>query len=223
MQRVAPDVEFVGELPDGGPVVHRNLSRPAFGGAGLDQDHAVGAAGTVDGRGRGIFQDLDRFDVRGVDLRQVAGVADGESIDYDQRGVRTVERTVAADTHYGARPGILRSVHDLQSGGTALQQSLDRRGRDVLDGIHLHGNDRSGQVALFHAAITYDYHFVQHSIVRNKFEVQVLLSFQFDFLILVTNIADYQCCIIVCFDREFSVKVCDYTLLSILYLDGCSN
>ena len=87
-------------------------------------------------------------------------------------GVRTVERTVAADTHYGARPGILRSVHDLQSGGTALQQSLDRRGRDVLDGIHLHGNDRSGQVALFHAAVTDDDHVVDQCLFGLEHDIE---------------------------------------------------
>lgn len=108
----------------------------------------------------------------GLICDRLPGVADGESVDYDQRGVRTVERTVAADTHYGARPGILRSVHDLQSGGTALQQSLDRRGRDVLDGIHLHGNDRSGQVALFHAAVTDDDHVVDQCLFGLEHDIE---------------------------------------------------
>ena len=121
LQRIAPDIEFIGELADGGPVVHRNLGRSAFGGAGLDQNHAVGAAGTVDGRGGSVFQNLDRLNVRGVDLRQVAGIADGKSVHHDQRSVRTVERTVAANAHHGPRPGVLRSIHDLQSRSTALQ------------------------------------------------------------------------------------------------------
>ena len=172
LQRIAPDVEFVGELPDRGPVIHRDVGLPALGGAGLDQDHAVGAAGTVNSRRGGVFQYLDRLDVRRVDLRQVAGIADGESVDHDQRSVRTVERAVTADAHDGSRTRVLRRVHDLQSRSAALQQSLHRRSRNILDGVHLHGNDRSGQVALLHAAVADNDHVVDQGLFGLEHDVE---------------------------------------------------
>ena len=86
---IAPQVEPGGELGEGELLLHRHqggaLLRPSCG----DQDHAVGAARSVDGGGRGIFQYLHRDDVVGVDLLQVAGVTQGEAIHHDQGCVRS--------------------------------------------------------------------------------------------------------------------------------------
>ena len=60
-----------------------------------DEDHAVGALRSVDGRRGGILQNVDRLDVARVDRGERLVV--GNTVEHDQRVVARVGRTRAAD------------------------------------------------------------------------------------------------------------------------------
>src|SRR5207247_10947370 len=67
----------------------------------LDDDHAVGAAHSVDRRIADVLQDLDRFDVVRIDPGQAA-VRTGlhrDAVDYIQRLGTRVEGRGATDAH----------------------------------------------------------------------------------------------------------------------------
>lgn len=149
--RVVPDVERVGELADDRLVLDRNVGLSFRGRLGRDEDHAVGTPRSVDCRCRSVLQNLDRFDVRDVDLREVARIAHREAVDYDKRSVGTFERAVAADTDDRSRTRILRGVQHLKTCGPALKQAVDRSGGEVVERAHFDGSHRTGESLFFTA------------------------------------------------------------------------
>ena len=158
---IAPIVELVaedayahlGREPD---VVLDPLAR-----FGRHHDDAVGAARTVDRRGRGVLQHLDRLDDRRIDARQVAGVAHGHSVDDDQRRIRPVDRTDAAHTHrHAALRAVVRIVDHRKTRHAALQQLVDRAGRNLRDIRGPDRRDAAREVALAHRAVADHHHFV---------------------------------------------------------------
>ena len=158
--RVVPDVERIGELADDRLVLDRNVGLPLCGRLGRDEDHAVGAPRSVDCRCRGVLENLDRLDVRDVDLREVARIAHREAVDYDERCVGAFERAVAADADNRSRTRILRSVQHLKTCGTALKQSVDRSGGEVVERPHFDGRHRTGEVAFLYGAVADHDHLV---------------------------------------------------------------
>lgn len=158
--RVVPDVERVGELADDRLVLDRNVGLPLCGRLGRDEDHAVGAPRSVDCRCRGVLENLDRLDVRDVDLREVARIAHREAVDYDERRVGAFERAVAADADDRSRTRILRGVQHLKTCSTALKQSVDRSGGEVVERPHFDGRHRTGEVAFLYGAVADHDHLV---------------------------------------------------------------
>ena len=158
--RVVPDVERVGELADDRLVLDRNVGLSFRGRLGRDEDHAVGTPRSVDCRCRSVLQNLDRFDVRDVDLREVARIAHREAVDYDKRSVGTFERAVAADTDDRSRTRILRGVQHLKTCGPALKQAVDRSGGEVVERAHFDGSHRTGEVAFLYGTVADHDHLV---------------------------------------------------------------
>src|SRR3569833_510145 len=120
---------------------------PTFGEAGVelnsagstflrgDHDNTVGTAGTVDGRGRRIFQDGDVSDVVGIDIKKRIGIRCGTKTADAQihggAGVAAIQddavnnidgvtcaadRAVATDLDRGGNTGLAAVVDDLETG-----------------------------------------------------------------------------------------------------------
>ena len=107
-----------------------------------DEDHAVGALRSVDGRRGGILQNVDRLDVARVDRGERLVV--GNTVEHDQRVVARVGRTRAADadrTSVDADAG-----HTDQAGG----QVVCRNAGDLFGRYRSH---RSGDVLTLHGRI----------------------------------------------------------------------
>ncbi len=156
------DVERL-DLPGGiSPVVHRNASlgvhepvgalldvevvAGAFGGALLrdDVDHAAGRFGAVQSGGGGALEDLDRFDLGGIEVvhagnhagserlhRDAAArlVVDADAVDIDQRVAREREAGDAADADVGAGADHAAARRDDDARGATIDQPIDARDR----------------------------------------------------------------------------------------------
>ena len=170
------------ELAECGTVHHRILLEDTpeahitiighFGGSALstldggDDDYTVGTTGTVDSGSRGILQDIHRLDVGGVDVRK--GTHEGDTIEHDQRVVRSSQRALTTDTdlHLGTR--LRRSLCHKHTGDTTLQ------GLGGVGGCHLiqllttdvGHRTRHGLTTL--GTVTDDHHFVHHVTVFFK-------------------------------------------------------
>ncbi len=119
----------------------------------LDDDDAVGAAGSVDGRRRSVFQHRDRGDVRRVD-GGVREVLDRESVDDVERCVALGERIGAADddVHFGS--GLSVGRRDRDSGQASLESLIEVHDRGFHQILHLHAAQRSGDVFAGLSAVT---------------------------------------------------------------------
>src|SRR6058998_563836 len=110
---------------------------------GLDDDDAVGAAQAIQRRLGGLLQHFDRFDVVGVDPRQVAlGTRiDDHTVQHVQRGVVAPDGRAATDADRKATVG--RPAH-LHAGKATHQQLLDRLPGCLGDVLRRHGRAGSG-------------------------------------------------------------------------------
>ena len=156
---------------------------------GGDQHDAVGAARTVDGRRKGVFQNVDRLDFRRGD---VADALHGESVDdIERRAVRRERtRTAHADADFGV--GISLRGRDLHTGHAARHRLGDRGHGHLLERLGIHRGDRTHDIAAFHGGVTHDHHVVHRR--RLVFEPDVDLRFAADgdALRLHTDIGDHQ-------------------------------
>ena len=134
-----------------GAEVHRGFALVAA--LGVDDDDAVGAAGAVDGRGRGVLQHVDRLDVGGVDRRRERAFG-GESVDDVERGVALREGVVAADGDRGL--GAERTVarRDDDARNAAAQRLVEVRDVGLHHRPQVGLGDRTGQVAPRRGAVT---------------------------------------------------------------------
>ena len=176
-------------MTDCGLMLHADAGLAFLRPLGLDKDNAVGTTRTVDGRCRSILQYLDRSDVCWIDLRQIACLAERESVHYDKRGIRTVKGTVSADTYDGTGARILRGVEHLKAGSPSLKKSFDGIAAPVLQRIHLHGSDGTGQVTLLHAAVADHDNIFEHLTVNLQLDIiihDVLFHSHFSCLVAET-------------------------------------
>ena len=131
-----------------------------------DDHHAVHGAGTVEGRCRGVFQDVEGLDVRGVDARHrrtqqrrrvarrqlvvgdVDDIFEHDAVDYPQRLVLAAERRDAADTHFGGATEGARNVLYRYAGHLSFEHTAHVR--DARDGDVVGRNlDRRAGETLF--------------------------------------------------------------------------
>src|SRR2546422_36402 len=110
-----------------------SLTRPL----GLDDDDAVGAAQAVERGLGGLLQHLDRFDVVGIDPREVSVGTwiDGHAVEHVQRGVAAPDGRAATDAHGEAT---VRSDH-LHAGEATHQHLFDRLPGRLGDVLRRHG------------------------------------------------------------------------------------
>ena len=120
---------------------------------GVDDDDAVGAARTVDGRCGGILQHVDRLDVGGVDRRGERPFG-GESVDDVERGVALREGVVSADGDVGL--GAQRTVArgDDHAGDASAQGLVEARDVGLHHGTQVGLGHRTRQVTARGGAVT---------------------------------------------------------------------
>ena len=143
------DIELVdvGGDCDGGVEGDAHLAALSF--LSGDDDHTVGSAGTVDGRGGGVLQELDALDVIGVhradtgcrdtvhNVQRGSPVHGADTTDLD--GSRRVRRTAGGDAYAG----------DLALEG--LHRVTDVH---FLGGAHVDDGHGTGEVGLLFSGIT---------------------------------------------------------------------
>ena len=192
-----------------------------------DDDDAVGRAGTVDGRCRGVFQHSDGLDVRRVqagdgglidvvDVFQVfhcgdVGAVERNAVEHPKRLLRAVDRGRTANTQFQRRPGCTRRAHGGQSG--------DLSGEGLVDVFHsthvLLGNadGRGGgsELAAVDFLIARHDHLAHVSGVGTQRNGVVVHAFAHgDGLRFVGNVGNFQCrhsCRRCQREREMSVEI----------------
>ena len=137
--------------------VERHLHAVLPGALGRDHDDAVGAPRTVDGRRGGVFQHVDRLDVRG---RDVGDRRNGEAVHDVERRTALRDGVSAADVHRHLGVGGAVGGEHLHAG----QFARDGLG-DVVDGgaDDFFGRDRrngSREVGAAHGSVADHDHFV---------------------------------------------------------------
>ena len=129
-----------------------------------DDDDAVRAAGTVDGRSRGILENREGLDILRIDHREGVGkaldarVVHGETVNDDERVVRSVERRAATDAYCGAAARSTTLAGHVDAGYLASDHVLSIGYQTFIFLIGLNGRDRACEVVLAGDAVAYDHH-----------------------------------------------------------------
>ncbi len=122
---------------------------------GRYDDDAVCRARSVDGCRRGVFQNLDRSDVRRVDHLQT--VFHDEVVDHYERSRAGVERAASAYADFRSDSHFRGGVLDRDARETSLEGCCDVRCRNVEHILGVEFGDCAGQVRLaLHAVADYD-------------------------------------------------------------------
>ena len=171
-----------------------------FGG---NQDNAVCRARTVDGSRAGILQDGDTLDVVGVQRSHV-----GLHTVHDNQRAAVVERAgttyLDRDAFITGGTAALRDAHT----GSCTCQCLSQAGDGAVGNlIGAYGGYRTGEVHFLLYTVTHNDYFFEHFVVLLQCHGDVRLSLDGDFLCHITDVADNQGCIVLYFQREFTVHV----------------
>ena len=129
---------------------------PLFGAFRRDDDNAIGSPGAVNGRCRSIFQNLDRFDIRGIDHVDIPG----ESIDDPKRLVVALDRIRTANTDLNTGSGLSVELIDLYTRDAPLKGRRNRKIGKFVDHVAFHLGNGPGQVAFALHTVPDDYKFV---------------------------------------------------------------
>ena len=130
-------------------------------------DNAIGCTATIDGSGRSILQNGESLDIVRIDHRQRithafrSFVIDSQTIDYNQRVIRSIQRRTATYTNLrtGAR-GTSRS-DNVHTGNFTDQHILRIVGDTFTEFIRFNSSNRTSQVIFLSAAIAHNNNFVQ--------------------------------------------------------------
>ena len=156
---------------------------------GGDEHDAVGTARTVDGRREGVFQNVDRLDLR---RGNVADALHREAIDDVERRSVGRERARTADADADLSVGVALRGGDLHA-GHASRHRLGHRGHGhLLERLGVDRGDRSDHVAALHGGIAHDHHIVHGRRFVFERHVDLRLAADGDALRLHADIGDHQ-------------------------------
>ena len=122
-------VERLRDVADAEAAVERHLHGALLGALRGDDDYTVTTLGTVDGRQRGIFQDINRGDVRRGNIVDVVHL---ETVDDVERRVRLRHRGAATNADVYIGTGLTVNRRHLHTGNLTLQGYGSRRHRHDL-------------------------------------------------------------------------------------------
>ena len=132
-------------------VVVEDLAFSFLAGLRGHEHDAVTGLGSIDGRGGGIFQDLDGLDHFRI---QILDVVHLQAVHDEERSQGTGIGGITADADIGPLARRAGSVDDLDTGGLALEGGGRVGGGAVLEVFTADGSHGTGQVALFLDAVT---------------------------------------------------------------------
>ena len=169
---------------------------PGIGGVGAalgrDDDDAVGAAGTVDSRGRRVLQDGYGFNVGRVDVAE-GGHGVHDTVDNDQRIVGGGDGTGAADTDHGVGAGLTVGGRNFHTGDTALEGLVYGQNRLVADFGHPDVGDRACKVGLLDGAVADDDGLLKHLVgVGRHSDVDALAALDGEDVLCIAEEVDGQ-------------------------------
>ena len=183
---------------------------------GGDEHHAVGTLCTVDGGGRGVFQDLHADDVGRVDGRKgrdgrngtvAQGIAQAvggtrRPLALHDHAVNNVQRFgIGVDgggaTHTDGRRGAwgTRRLGGLHTGGTSLQRLVERGDDRTFHLRFVHRDRCTGKVRLLHRSVADYNNFFEQLIVALHLHIHSLASGNLDLLVLHADVGEQQCCV----------------------------
>ena len=151
-----------------------NRHAPALALLRRHQHHAVGAAATVDGRCRGILQNVNRLNVARVQRLNARGRHQGNAVHHVQRVVAAVQRALTANPDAADRARTL-ARRNVNTGSLALQSLQRVRHRPDVQLLLAHARQGASHVALLLNAVTHHDHLVEQLLVL--FEGHVNLAF----------------------------------------------
>ena len=138
--------------------LERDLGHAAFSLLGGHQHHARVGLGTIECRGGGVLQDLDRLDVVAVDVREVRFL---DAVDHVERRTAAVEGRTAADDDRGRRSGLSGRRGDARTRDASREGLQHVAVGAALQHLARHLRDGRRQLVLGHRLpVTRDDHFV---------------------------------------------------------------
>ncbi|OAV63702.1 hypothetical protein Barb6_03601 [Bacteroidales bacterium Barb6] len=146
------------------PVVHIKLHHRAerfpFGVSpqGSHQHHPVRCTRAVNSRCRSILQYLDRRNIRGI---QIVNIAYRNTVHNIQRIIRIIYRADPAHAHCRPRTGRTAYRRNRHTGGTPLQSRFNPLHRRILEIICIHLGYRPRKVALPLNTVPYNHNLIQ--------------------------------------------------------------
>ena len=155
-------------------------------GMGGDEDHTVGTADTVDGRGRCVLEDRELLDIVGV--HEVDGAL--HAIHEAQRRVSARERRYTADPEGGTGTRLTAVLVRDDTGDLAAQQigNLCRGGLELVGGKRGNGADHAGFLL---RTVTHNDRLLDGKIPGLQGDIgRLVLSAQFDEGILIAEERD---------------------------------
>ena len=152
------------------------------------EDNAIGSAGTVDGGGGSVLQDLDALDILGIEPAEVGVGAVLDTVDNPQRVGVAVHGSDTADADAVTAGRVTGRLGDDHTGSGALQ-TLGKGGRNALQhGLGVNGCDRTGHVALLLGTVTDHHGLLKEHIILLEDEINRALSpSEGDFLVGIAD------------------------------------
>src|SRR5206468_628909 len=119
-----------------------------------DEHDAIGATRSVDGSRAGIFQHVDRLDIRWIQISDAAGHRN--AIQHVERIVRRQDRALAAYAHAHAVTWLVPCRDDVHARHTTLDRLYGVRRRRLLDLRRRNRRLRARDIATLLGAVTDD-------------------------------------------------------------------
>ena len=145
--------------------IEADFGHTLFALLGADDDHTVGGTATVDGRTRGILQDLD---VVNIICCQKVDILERHTVDHIERIVRTIQRSSTTHANGRRTTWLTIGLRDLQSGSLSLHTLGSRDNRTAFQILGRNTAHGCSHVFTFHGAITDGHHFFQQITVVSQ-------------------------------------------------------
>ena len=192
-----------------------------------DDNHTIGSTATIDSGSRSGFQNGKRLDISGVHHRERVShtldtiVIHSQTIDNNERSVRSVERSTTTDGDITSTTRGTIGSNNRNTRNLTLQHVL-RVGHETL--VHIIGLDSgnsTGSIAFFHNTITNDNDFFEELIVFSQANSHISRSGNREGLI--THVRNLQLRPRVHVEGKIAVPIGNRTVGSTYFKDTCTN
>ena len=134
-----------------------------------NDNNSVSTSRTIDCRSRGIFQNIYRLNVAGIELRECLAI-NRESVDDIERLVSALNRTASAHSYAYASARRTRCWSNLNAGNASCQSRVERRCGDALHLSQFYRRNGSRKVAFLLLTVANNHNLVDEAIVLLKLD-----------------------------------------------------